>query len=407
MKSLDKRAAVMILAGGQGSRLYPLTKSRAKPAVPFGGSYRIIDFTLSNCLNSGLTRIFLLTQYRSVTLHRHVQNCWSSYVIPALGQFIDLAPPQQKTHATWYMGTADAIYQNIEFLEQTRPEYALILSGDHVYKMDYGKMLEAHAQSGAVLTVGCIEAPIQEASRFGVMEADEHFQIRSFVEKPTDPKPMPGKPDSALASMGIYIFNTDALVKALIDDARRDSDHDFGKNIIPRLVDSQEQVNAFPFHEPNRPDRNYWRDIGTLDSFYEAHQDLLKPEPPFDLYSSEWPIRALRPPAPPARLLSDGETQLSVDNSLLSSGSLLRGAVVRDSVVAPNVTVEPGARVEGSILFEGAVVRRGAVVSRAVVDKEVVIPPNRRVSSEAPESVQEFKVTESGIAVIPKGMILS
>ena len=404
---LNRRAVVMVLAGGQGSRLFPLTKNRAKPAVPFGGIYRIIDFTLSNCLNSGLTRIFLLTQYRSISLHRHVQNCWSSYVVPALGQFIDLAPPQQKTHASWYMGTADAIYQNIDFLEQERPEYALILSGDHIYKMDYGEMLKAHAESGAVLTVGCIEAPLQEASRFGVMEVDEALQILDFVEKPPNPKPMPGNQDCALASMGIYIFNTDALVKALIDDARRDSDHDFGKNIIPRLVASSERVNAYPFHEPGRPDRNYWRDIGTLDSFFDAHMDLLKPAPPFELNSAEWPIRALHPPLPPARIAADGGLNSSIDNALISSGSSVLGAEVRNSVVAHNVAVERGAAVEDAILFEGARVMSGAVVSRAIIDKGVTIPAGSRISSDQPDAAQGFNISESGVVVVPKGIHLS
>lgn len=398
---------VMILAGGQGARLAPLTKDRAKPATPFAGSHRIIDFALSNCLNSGLTRVVLLTQYRSTSLHRHIQAGWSGFFVPALGQFIDLVPPQQRTHAMWYLGTADAIYQNIYLLERERPRHVLILGGDHVYKMDYAEMLDGHVETGAVLTVGCIETPRDEATRFGVMRVDTDMRIRAFREKPADPDPVPGKPDRALASMGFYIFDTEALVKALIADARADTARDFGKNIIPDLVAAEAPVYAHPFHEPGAPDRSYWRDIGTLDSLYDANMDLIQSDPPFDMYGDDWPIRTYYQPLPPARVVNAGGHTARIENVLLSPGVQIRGAVVRNSVLSPNVVVEPGAVVEDSLLFNDVRVESGARVSRAIVDKLVRVPAGDAIGSAFSEGASRFSTTESGIVVLPKAMVLS
>lgn len=398
---------VMILAGGQGARLAPLTKDRAKPATPFAGSHRIIDFALSNCLNSGLTRIVLLTQYRSISLHRHIQAGWSGFFVPALGQFIDLVPPQQRTHAMWYLGTADAIYQNIYLLERERPRHVLILGGDHVYKMDYADMLRRHLETGAALTVGCIETPRKEATRFGVMRVDADMRIEAFREKPADPDPVPGKPDRALASMGIYIFDTEALVRALIADARAETARDFGRNIIPGLVAANAPVYAHPFHEPGEPGRDYWRDIGTLDSFYEANMDLVQGDPPFDMYGEDWPIRTYYQPLPPARVVNAGGHAAEVENALLSPGVQIRGGVVRNSVLSPNVVVEPGAVVEDSLLFNDVRVERGARVSRAIVDKLVRVPPGDAIGSPFPDGARRFSVTESGIVVLAKAMVLS
>ncbi len=407
MPALLDDMLVMVLAGGQGARLAPLTKDRAKPATPFAGSHRIIDFALSNCLNSGLTRIVLLTQYRSISLHRHIQTGWTGYFVPSLGQFIDLVPPQQRTHSMWYLGTADAIYQNIYLLERERPRHVLILGGDHVYKMDYAAMLDAHIDTGAVLTVGCIETPREEAARFGVMDVDTDMRIHAFREKPADPDPMPGKPDSALASMGFYIFDTDALVKALIADARADTSRDFGKNIIPDLVAANAPVYAYPFNEPGAPDRNYWRDIGTLDSLYDANMDLVREEPPFDLYSADWPIRTHYQPIPPAKVVDTDGHAARVENALLSPGTQIRGATVRNSVLSPNVVVQPGAVVEDSLLFDDVVVESGARVSRAIVDKLVRVPAGDSIGTAYADGGARFSATESGIVVLPKAMVLS
>jgi glucose-1-phosphate adenylyltransferase len=398
----------MILAGGQGERLYPLTKDRAKPAVPFGGAYRIVDFTLSNCLNSGVFRIFLLTQYRSLSLHRHVFMGWSVYFNPALGQFIDIVPPQQRTASMmWYRGTADAIYQNIYLLEQERPEWVIVLSGDHIYKMDYGAMLQAHLTTGAVLTVACIEVERAEARRFGVMEVDADNRILAFEEKPPSPKPVPGKPDTSLASMGIYVFETRALVKALIEDARSDSVHDFGKNIIPALVGEGERVFAYPFRDPADKGRPYWRDIGTLDSYYAANTDLLAPTLAFDLYGREWPIRTHQVPLPPARTATADGHRPDVQDSLLCPGCLVRGASVERSILSGGVVLEPGASVQGSLLLNDVHVGEGARVVNAIVDKDVRIPPGDCIGGDPERDRRRFTTTDNGVAVIPKGMILS
>ncbi|GIX07453.1 MAG: hypothetical protein KatS3mg115_1856 [Candidatus Poribacteria bacterium] len=307
----------------------------------------------------------------------------------------------------WYRGTADAIYQNIYLLDQERPRYVLILSGDHVYSMDYRQMIAQHEETGADLTIGCIEVPREEAKRFGVMEVDASLRIRSFAEKPADPKPIPGKPDRSLASMGIYVFTTETLVRSLIADARRaDSQHDFGKNVIPALVEGNARVYAHPFHEPGRPENNYWRDIGTLESYYAANMDLLEPEPPFRLDDPDWPVRTYYLPAPPARVVSEGQEAV-VENSMLSPGAVVRGATVRRSILGPNVVLEPGAVVEDSLIFEGTRVGKGAQVRRTIIDKQVVVPPGDRIGGQPRDRSRGFKITESGLVVIPKGMVLA
>jgi len=402
-----KRTLVMILAGGQGQRLMPLTQDRAKPAVPFGGNYRIIDFPLSNCLNSGLRRIYVLTQYKSISLHRHIRLGWGIFQYE-LGEYIEVIPPQQRVpEGGWYRGTADAIFQNIYLLNQERPQYVLILAGDHVYKMDYREMLRTHLEKEAELTVACIEVPKEEATRFGVMEVNEEGRILGFEEKPSHPRTLPGRPEVALASMGIYIFSLRPLVQVVSEDARSDTNHDFGRDIIPKMVREGRRVFAHRFREPGRQEGGYWRDIGTLDSYYQANMDLVDIHPPFDLYDENWPIRTYQHQLPPAKTVFsslDGSIQGYVRESLLSMGCVISGGSVERSVLSPRVRVHTWARVEDSILFEGVDVGRRALVRRAIVDKEVQIPEGAVLTPEtAARPGSGVLLTEGGVVVVKKG----
>jgi len=393
----------MILAGGQGERLYPLTRDRAKPAVPFGGIYRIVDFTLSNCLNSGLRRIYVLTQYKSISLDRHIRRGWTLFS-DELGEFIYTVPPQQRIVEHWYRGTADAIYQNIYTLEQERPLRVLILAGDHVYKMDYGDMLAFHEENDAALTVAAVEVEIERASQLGVMEVDKTSRIVGFEEKPAHPRPTPEDPGRALASMGIYVFNTEVLVRAVVDDAKRDSAHDFGKNIVPGLVPSGRAF-AYRFRGRKESGAGYWRDIGMIDGYWEANMDLVGTSPQFDLYDRDWPIRTYQEQYPPARVLSTagGPTGVVVD-SILSGGALVLGGTVTRSVLSPGVTVHSSAHIEDSILMEGVEVLRGATVRRAIVDKETVLPEGSTIGYDRIQDARRFTVTPGGVTVVPKGV---
>jgi len=391
---------VMILGGGQGERLYPLTRDRAKPAVPFGGTYRIIDFSLSNCLNSGLRRVYVLTQYKSISLERHLRLAWSCFN-EELGEFVIPVPPQQRTGAGWYQGTADAIYQNIYTLERERPKRVLVLAGDHVYKMDYLRLIEFHQEKGAEVTVPCAEIPLAEAHRFGIVSVDLESRIVRFDEKPAVAQPTPGKPDRCLASMGIYLFNTPALVQHVIQDSKRDSSHDFGRDLFPRLIRSG-GVFAYPFGSQGPKRFSYWRDIGTLDAYWQANMDLLQPSTPLELHDREWPIRTYQPQRPPARILRsrDGQGGQVLD-AIVSQGCVVIGRVER-SVLSPGVRVEEGAEATESVLMDDVVVGRGSSVRRAVVDKEVTIPPGVRIGWELDKDRRRFTVTDSGIVIIPK-----
>lgn len=396
----------MVLAGGEGQRLYPLTKDRAKPAVPFGGIYRIIDFTLSNCLNSGFHKIVILTQYKSLSLDRHIQLGWWNLFNYHLDEYIDIIPPQMRVSDQWYRGTADAIYQNIYTLEREHPEKVLILGGDHVYKMDYRKMLSYHIEKQADLTVGAVEVPIEESHRFGVLQVDETNQILGFQEKPSSPEPMPSDPTKILASMGIYLFDTEILVRRIIEDAKKDTTHDFGKDVIPAMV-GKDKVYAYSFEDENQKPIKYWRDIGTLDAYWEANMDLVAVDPLFNLYDKHWPIRTFQEQFPPAKtVLSNGEFRGVALDSLVSPGCILSGARVIHSVLSPDVRIEFGSEVIDSVVMDGVRIGKDVKIKRAIIDKGVVVPDGTLIGYNLEEDRRHFTVTEKGIVVVPKEMPL-
>jgi len=397
-----EQTLAMILAGGVGERLYPLTKVKAKPAVPFGGIYRIIDFTLSNCLHSGIRRIFALTQHKSLPLDRHLWLGWSSLFRTELGEFLATVPPQQRLVREWYRGTADAVFQNIDLLSHERPKFVLILAGDHVYRMDYRAMLQFHLSKNAEVTIACTTVPIEDASRFGVMEVDENDRIIGFEEKPPKPKSLPNDPSHALISMGIYLFNTETLVRAVIQDAKRtDSDHDFGKNVIPSLVQQGVQVFAFNIHKELPPLFHYWQDIGTLDSYYEAHMELVSPNPSFPLHDDEWAIRTYLPPLPPAVLKGDAVTRCCV----VSPGCVIEeGAIVEHSILSPSVHIGKGAVVRHSILLHRVRVNEGCRLEKVIVDEDVTIPQGEQIGVDLERDRKRFTVTERGVVIVPVGV---
>ena len=400
-----KKVLAMILAGGRGERLYPLTRDRAKPAVPFGAIYRIIDFTLSNCLNSGIRRIYALTQYKSTSLQRHIQLGWNILSAP-LGEFIEAVPAQQRIDEHWYQGTADAIFQNIYTLQVERPDLVLILSGDHIYKMDYRKMIAFHLEKGADLTVAAIRMGRRLSREFGVIEIDEDWRVTGFQEKPEEPKTIPGDPGGILASMGIYVFDTEVLVRRLIEDARSDSNHDFGKDILPMMI-GKDQVFAFDFRQGDCGGTGYWRDVGTIDAYYEANMDLISVTPQLNLYDSQWPILTHQPTSPPAKTvwIEEGRVGTAL-NSIISNGCIISGGNVKRSLLSPKVTVHSFAEIEGSILLEGVDVGRKAKIKRAIVDKEVQIPQGMEIGFHLDEDAKRFTVTASGIVVVPRGIRL-
>lgn len=400
-----KKILAMVLAGGRGERLYPLTRDRAKPAVPFGAIYRIIDFTLSNCLHSGIRRIYGLTQYKSTSLHRHIQLGWNILSAP-LGEFIEAVPAQQKIDEHWYQGTADAIFQNINILQVERPDLVLILSGDHIYKMDYRKIIAFHLEKEADLTVSTIRMNCELSREFGVVEIDDSGRIIGFEEKPEAPKTIPGDPEGILASMGIYVFNTELMVRRLIEDARSDSSHDFGKDIIPTMIE-RDRVFGFDFRQGDWGGRGYWRDVGTIDAYYEANMDLISITPQLNLYDPQWPILTYQPPSPPAKTvwMEDGRVGTAL-NSIISNGCIISGGNVKRSILSPKVTVHSFAEVEDSILLEGVDVGRNAKIKRTIIDKEVQIPGGMEIGYHLDEDAKRFTVTASGIVVVPKGIRL-
>jgi glucose-1-phosphate adenylyltransferase len=400
----------MVLAGGRGERLYPLTQDRAKPAVPFGGIYRIIDFTLSNCLNSNIRRLNLLTQYKSLSLNRHIMQGWN-ILNPELDEYINLIPAQQRVSEDWYLGTADAIYQNIYVLQMDRPDLILILSADHIYKMNYMEMIAYHQERQADLTVAVIEMSKDFSRNLGVLQVNEEFRIVGFEEKPAIPKTLPGNPDLILGNMGVYVFNTDVLVRRVIEDAKDpNSQHDFGRNVIPAMID-QDRVYAYSFRDENKKVAKYWRDVGTLDAYYEASMDLVSIDPLFNLYDGNWPIRTYHPPAPPAKTVFFEENQGgrlgAAYNSLLASGCIIAGGKVFRSILSPQVRIHSYAEVHDSILMHGVDVGRYARLNRVIVDKRVRIPEGYQIGYHREEDAKRFTVTESGVVVIAKGTLLA
>lgn len=410
--TLLRDTLTIILAGGQGERLYPLTRDRAKPAVPFGGIYRIIDFTLSNCLNSGCPRIYILTQYKSFSLDRHLILGWSPvFNHPVRGSYLHILPPQMRMGNTWYLGTADAIFQNVYTLEREKPDRVLILAGDHIYKMDYGAMVRLHAQREAVLTVACIPVKKSEASQLGIAVVDEQLRIKGFVEKPkSDPPTIPGDPEHCLASMGIYVFNTEELVRRVSRDARRDTAHDFGKNIIPEMVEEGARVFAYPFKDENKKEVPYWRDVGTRDSYYEANMELIKADPLFNLYDESWPLHTYYDRMPPAKFIHNetgiGARVGSAVDSVVSHGTVISGGRVERSVLSPQVRVNSFSLVEDSILMEGVDIGRYAKVRRAIIDKGVHIPEGTMIGYDPESDARRFSLSSNGVVLVPKEMPL-
>jgi len=392
----------ILLAGGVGERLYPLTRHRAKPAVPFGGIYRIIDITLSNCFNSQLRRIFVLTQYKSQSLHRHIRLGWD-IVSHDLGEFIEIVPPQMRVGSDWYQGTADAVYQNIYTLDQESSRYVIILSGDHIYKMDYSLMLDYHIARDADVTVATIEVRRPEARRrFGVLDVLESGRIVGFEEKPDDPKPMPGNSEMSLASMGVYIFNRDTLFESVSDDAMDPhSSHDFGRDIIPWLVEKR-KVYSYNFRDENKKEAKYWRDIGTIDAYYEANMDLVSVDPVFNLYDTSWPLRTRVLQAPPAKFVfaDEGSRMGLALDSIVSPGCIVSGGRVSNSILSTNVRINSYSSVGYSILFPGVKVGRHARIFRSIIDSNVVIPEGEVIGFNEEEDRKRFTVTDSGIAVV-------
>jgi glucose-1-phosphate adenylyltransferase len=399
----------MILAGGKGERLHPLTIHRAKPAVPFGGIYRIIDFSLSNCINSGIRKIAVLPQYKSLSLDKHLRMAWN-FFSGELNEFIISVPPQQRVGEKWYQGTADAIYQNIYMIEKDAPDHLLVLAGDHIYKMDYAEMFRFHKERQADATVAAIEIPRQSATSFGVIEVAENCRVVGFEEKPLEPKPIPGRPDTAFASMGIYLFNTKTLLEYLKSDALQDTSHDFGKNIIPQMMKTS-RICAYNFKDENKKEAKYWRDVGTIDAYWEANMDLVSVDPLLNLYDKAWPIRTYQGQNPPAKFVfaqekKGGRLGIALD-SIVSHGCIVSGGRVQNSVLSPNVRVNSYSEIQESILMENVDIGRHCRIRKAIIDKDVTIPPETEIGYDLEQDRKLYYVTPSGLVVIAKGTEVS
>lgn len=409
--AMMQKVLTFIMAGGKGERLWPLTKDRTKPAVPFGGIYRIIDFTISNCINSGLRRVYVLTQYKSASLHRHIRLGWN-IMSSELGEYIELLPAQQRVSTTWYLGTADAIYQNYYTVEMEKPDEVLILSGDHVYKMNYYSMIDFHREVDADLTISIVEENKEKAPQLGVVEIDQNGKVIDFQEKPQKPKTVSHHPDKIYVSMGIYVFKNKVLEELLKEDAQKaTSNHDFGKDIIPLMVKRGYKVAAYNFIDENKKEAKYWRDIGTIDAYYEANLDLVAVDPVFNLYDKDWPIRTFQEQYPPAKTVFSGDEVTGrvglVLDSLVASGCIISGGRVQRSILSPNVRLNSFSQIYDSILMEGVNVGRHAKIKGAIVDKDVSIPAGTVIGYDYEEDKKRFFVTDSGVVVVPKGTAIT
>jgi glucose-1-phosphate adenylyltransferase len=396
----------IVLAGGRGSRLEPLTRDRAKPAVPFGGIYRIIDFTLSNCINSDIRKILVLTQYKATSLNRHLDQGWR-FLSRELNEYIEVIPPQQRIAEMWYQGTADAIYQNVYTIEKAAPRDTLILAGDHIYKMNYARMIDYHRDNRADLTIACQPVPRQQSREFGVIGVECDHRVTTFLEKPKDPQVMPDHPDKVLASMGIYVFNTDVMYELLFQDAARKeaSNHDFGHDIIPAMIAGGSRVFAYPFRDENRKEAAYWRDVGTLDAYFQTTMDLIQIDPILNLYDQDWPIHTHQPPYPPPKFVhTEGDRRGAAYNSIVCQGAIISGGQVYRSIVSPGVRINSFALIEDAILFDGVDVGRNARIRRAIIDKDVRIPMGFEIGwNRDTDLARGFTITEDGIIVVAKG----
>jgi glucose-1-phosphate adenylyltransferase len=402
---LTRDTLALIMAGGRGSRLKQLTQWHSKPAIPFGGKFRIIDFTLSNCVNSGIRRIGVLTQYKAHSLIQHIQKGWG-FLRGEFNEFVELMPAQQRIHETWYAGTADAIYQNIDIIRNHKPSYVLILGGDHVYKMDYGPMIAYHVENSADVTIGCIEVPLAEATSFGVMSVTSDGRITKFLEKPEHPEPVPGRDDAALVSMGIYVFNTDFLIEQLIRDAdTKDSNRDFGKDIVPLAV-QRYRTYAYSFREPLKGGNAYWRDVGTVDAYWQANQELIGVTPDLNLYDDKWPIWTYQEQLPPAKFVfnDDSRRGMAVD-SMVSGGCVVSGASVLHSLLFSNVRINSYSSVEDSVILPGVEIARHCRIKKAVIDQGCRIPKDMVIGEDPVEDAKRFHVTPSGVTLVVPEML--
>lgn len=405
VSQITKETIGLILAGGRGSRLGPLTTWRAKPAVPFGGKFRIIDFPLSNCINSGVRRIGVLTQYKAHSLIKHIQQGWG-FLRGEFGEYVELMPAQQRVEESWYSGTADAVFQNLDIIKSDFPSYLLILAGDHIYKMDYGPMLAYHVENQADLTVGCIEIPLDQARAFGIMSVGEDSRILSFSEKPPEPEPIPGKPGLALASMGIYVFNADFLIEQLTKDADMPgSTHDFGHDIIPSVIGNY-RVFAYQFRDVQKGRQAYWRDVGTVDAYWAANLELIGVTPELNLYEKKWPIWTYQVQAPPAKFVFDDEDRrgMAVD-SMVSGGCIISGATVRHSLLFTNVTVDSHSYVQDTVVLPEVTIAEGCRIRRAVIDKGCYIPPGTVIGEDPEEDARRFYVSPGGVTLVVREML--
>lgn len=403
---LTKDTLALILAGGRGSRLFELTDWRAKPALYFGGKFRIIDFPLSNCVNSGIRRIGVLSQYKAHSLIRHIQVGWSHFK-RELGEYVEVLPASQRNSPNWYQGTADALYQNVDIIRAANPKYVMVLSGDHIYQMDYGNILAYHVENNAKLTVSCVEVPIEEAAgAFGVMTVDESNRVLRFDEKPDQPTPVPGNDKVCLASMGNYIFDTEFLLDLLAKDAITEgSDHDFGKDIIPSIID-KEDVYAFRFRD-QLGNQAYWRDVGTLDAFWEANMELVSPTPSLNLYNHQWPIWTYQTQLPPAKFVFDDDDRRgSAVDSMVSGGCILSGGIVRKSLLFSDVRIHSYTLIEESVILPEVQINRHAVIKRAIIDRACVIPKGMQIGVDPEQDkANGFRVTKKGITLVTREML--